>query len=94
VSAPTNLAAIALSLGVALGACSSDSETPGDPAPTAPAATAAVTPTPDDGASRSDGPETEVPEVLDFEAPLLGGGSLRGETLAGRDVAFWFWAPW
>lgn len=35
-----------------------------------------------------------TPQVLDFEAPLLGGGSLRGETLAGRDVAFWFWAPW
>lgn len=36
----------------------------------------------------------DIPQVLNFEAPLLGGGSLRGETLAGRDVAFWFWAPW
>jgi hypothetical protein len=35
-----------------------------------------------------------VPEVLDFEAPLLGGGSLQGADLAGKDVAFWFWAPW
>jgi hypothetical protein len=35
-----------------------------------------------------------VAEVLDFEAPLLGGGTLDGESLAGRDVAFWFWAPW
>ena len=35
-----------------------------------------------------------VADVLDFEAPLLSGGSLDGETLAGRDVAFWFWAPW
>jgi hypothetical protein len=45
----------------------------------------------------SDGPTDRAPvvaEVLDFEAPLLAGGTLRGETLAGRDVAFWFWAPW
>jgi hypothetical protein len=35
-----------------------------------------------------------VPEVLDFEAPLLDGGTLRGADLAGKDVAFWFWAPW
>jgi hypothetical protein len=32
--------------------------------------------------------------VLDFESPTLDGGTLRGETLAGKDVAFWFWAPW
>jgi hypothetical protein len=35
-----------------------------------------------------------VAKVLEFESPLLDGGTLRGETLAGRDVAFWFWAPW
>jgi hypothetical protein len=34
------------------------------------------------------------PEVLAFEAPLLDGGTFRGEDLAGTDVAFWFWAPW
>ncbi len=33
-------------------------------------------------------------ELLDFEAPLLAGGTFRGEDLAGKDVAFWFWAPW
>ena len=37
---------------------------------------------------------TTSPEVLDFEAPLLDGGTFRGEDLAGTDVAFWFWAPW
>ena len=42
----------------------------------------------------SDGTAPVVAEVLDFEAPLLDGGTLRGESLAGRDVAFWFWAPW
>lgn len=40
------------------------------------------------------GPAAAVPDVLDFEAPLLGGGTLRGADLAGKDVAFWFWAPW
>lgn len=35
-----------------------------------------------------------IPEILEFEAPLLGGGTLRGVDYAGKDVAFWFWAPW
>ena len=35
-----------------------------------------------------------VPEVLDFTAPLLGGGTLHGADYAGQDVAIWFWAPW
>lgn len=37
---------------------------------------------------------TEIPEILEFEAPLLGGGTFRGADHAGKDVAFWFWAPW
>jgi hypothetical protein len=44
--------------------------------------------------SSSSPPAGAVPEVLDFEAPLLDGGTLRGADLAGKDVAFWFWAPW
>ena len=35
-----------------------------------------------------------VPELLRFEYPLLDGGTLRGADLVGKDVAFWFWAPW
>ena len=35
-----------------------------------------------------------VPEILDFEAPLVGGGTLKGAELAGAPVAVWFWAPW
>lgn len=63
----------------------------GDPAP-APSDTDPA-PAPSDDATVAP-PEPVVAEVLRFEAPLLGGGTLRGETLAGRDVAFWFWAPW
>jgi hypothetical protein len=35
-----------------------------------------------------------VPEILDFEAQLVGGGTIRGAELAGAPVAVWFWAPW
>lgn len=35
-----------------------------------------------------------VAELLDFTAPVLGGGTLRGADYAGKDVAIWFWAPW
>jgi hypothetical protein len=33
-------------------------------------------------------------DVLDFTAPLVGGGTLHGAEYAGEDVAIWFWAPW
>jgi hypothetical protein len=53
------------------------------------------------GTSASDGtpPSTStspggVVEILDFTAPLLGGGTLRGSDYTGKDVAIWFWAPW
>jgi hypothetical protein len=39
-------------------------------------------------------PETAVPEVLDFSAPKLGGGTVNGAVYAKADVAIWFWAPW
>lgn len=35
-----------------------------------------------------------APAVLQFKAPLLGGGALDGTTYTGKPVAFWFWAPW
>jgi hypothetical protein len=38
--------------------------------------------------------EPTVPEILDFEARLVGGGTIRGAELAGAPVAVWFWAPW
>lgn len=44
-------------------------------------------PTPADTAAEA------APEVLQFAAPLLGGGSLDFTQYAGRTVALWFWAP-
>jgi hypothetical protein len=35
-----------------------------------------------------------VPEILSFEAPLVGGGTLAGSERAGAPVALWVWAPW
>jgi hypothetical protein len=55
-----------------------------------PAATSA--PTSDPTTSPSPGPA--VPEILDFGAPLVGGGRLEGADYAGRELALWFWAPW
>jgi hypothetical protein len=35
-----------------------------------------------------------VAETLQFQAPILGGGTLDGASLAGRPVLLWFWAPY
>jgi hypothetical protein len=37
--------------------------------------------------------EAAAAEVLRFTAPIVGGGELDGTSLAGKPVAFWFWAP-
>ena len=68
-------------------ACSSEpTELPAADRPT-PAADAATPPA-------SDRSTPAVTGVLRFTAPRLGGGTIAGEDFAGRDVAFWFWAPW
>lgn len=48
------------------------------------------------GPPQSDPVTGESPdrEILDFEAMLVGGGTIRGAELAGAPVAVWFWAPW
>lgn len=32
--------------------------------------------------------------ILDFTAPRLGGGQVKGSEFANKDLALWFWAPW
>jgi len=34
-----------------------------------------------------------IPDALRFAAPLVGGGQFEGASVAGKPVAFWFWAP-
>lgn len=88
----------------ALSACGDDSVSTAEPsatavtpAPTTPTSTTLASevvetastggPTPADTAAEA------APEVLQFAAPLLGGGSLDFTQYAGRTVALWFWAP-
>ena len=42
----------------------------------------------------SGGTIAPVPEVLDFTAQRLGGGTIEGALYAGAPLAIWFWAPW
>ncbi len=46
------------------------------------------------GTTAPAGPGAQVPEILDFEATLVGGRAIGGAELAGAPVAIWFWAPW
>jgi hypothetical protein len=72
----------------AAGAAPATTATPSDPATTAAAGEPATTAAP----VATDAP-AEVPELLRFQAPLVGGGELDAATYAGKPVAFWFWAP-
>ncbi|MEU4575608.1 redoxin domain-containing protein [Nonomuraea sp. NPDC023979] len=40
------------------------------------------------------GSASSAPAALRFDARTLDGEPFEGESLAGRPVAFWFWAPW
>lgn len=58
-----------------------------------PAANSAETaPAPADSTT-TPSPAAEVPEILSFTAPLLGGGTFDGAAYAGAPLALWFWAP-
>ncbi len=62
---------------VALAACGGASSTASEPAVGAGAAAGSA----------------NVPELLQFTAPLVGGGEFNGADSAGQATAFWFWAP-
>ncbi len=57
----------------------------GTPAATTP-------PTSLDGGATAAAPVV-VPELLQFTAPLVGGGEFTGADYAGKPTVFWFWAP-
>ncbi|MFO7591766.1 MAG: hypothetical protein R6X23_12880 [Acidimicrobiia bacterium] len=54
----------------------------------------------DTGEGRSDAPEAapapaaNEATTLDFTAPAVDGGTVRGADYAGDALAIWFWAPW
>ncbi|CAN5523698.1 MAG: redoxin domain-containing protein [Acidimicrobiia bacterium] len=99
------IALIAISVVVA-GSCGADGDVLGgdstEPVPTTPPPAATTAPqvttvAPADGSTPPPAvpdPAQAVPEILAFTAQLVDGGSFDGADLAGRDVVFWFWAPW
>jgi thiol-disulfide isomerase/thioredoxin len=92
------VSALCVALALALTACGGEQPTTGTtPQTTAsqPSASgAAPSPTMTEGTSSPDVPAGTVPEVLDFTAQTVDGGTFDGSTLAGTPVVVWFWAPW
>ena len=87
--------------GVACGGASSGDDAAAVPAPAADAAPAAT-----DAPTATDAPAADsvsadagsdagavVPPLLQFTAPLIGGGEIAVDELAGKPTAFWFWSP-
>jgi len=75
-------------------ACGSDGST--DSALPAPAEASDTADAPDD--TSDDAPADQaaadgVPELLQFTAPLVGGGEIDATSTAGTPTAFWFWSP-
>jgi hypothetical protein len=56
------------------------------PPPSSPTPSATAQPTGPDATSNR--------AALEFVAPGLDGGRVRGADLAGGDVVLWMWAPW
>ncbi|MEM9746172.1 MAG: hypothetical protein AAF945_05715 [Actinomycetota bacterium] len=81
------LGALAIVAGLAVAACGSDSsDDAADGAPDAPAEASA-------DAGSSDGGGDAASGILNFTAPLVGGGELDAQTLGDKPTAFWFWSP-
>lgn len=87
------IAAFACAAGLAGAACGGAS---GGDVSSAPAPVAGPAPS-DTEASASAPADTDagavVPASLQFTAPLIGGGEIVGDELAGKPTAFWFWSP-
>jgi hypothetical protein len=96
---PRAILGAALALALAAAACASSEPAPSAGGPGAGPDLASPSEVPVAGATGPAGvtqPEgsSRVPEILRFETPLVGGGTLKGAELAGAPVALWFWAPW
>lgn len=86
------IAAFACAAGLAGAACGGasgvdDSSAAAEPAPTVAPSTDSA---PADASAESG---VVVPASLQFTAPLVGGGEIVGDELAGKPTAFWFWSP-
>jgi hypothetical protein len=97
------IAALCCAAGLVLVACGDDTGSDAAPTPTNAPGTAPATAAPDttpvsdaSAPATTDGvgePAAVVPASLQFSAPLVGGGTFDGASVAGAPVVFWFWAP-
>jgi hypothetical protein len=53
----------------------------------------AVPTSPDGDVTAATSAPVAVPELLQFTAPLVGGGEFTGADYADKPTVFWFWAP-
>ena len=81
---PLRVAAFACVAGLAGVACGGASEGDGAVAPT---------PAVENSGAVESVSGAVVPASLQFTAPLVGGGEIVGDELAGKPTAFWFWSP-
>ena len=84
----SRIATAAVALGLTVAACGA-----GDDADDSAAAVETVAPPVDAGSEASSAGTDAVPALMQFSAPLVGGGSLDAATLANKPTAFWFWSP-
>lgn len=83
---PAHLVPLAIVLASGLASCAGGVGAPEGPSTTSPM--------PPSSAAGSVVSSVPVPEVLDFTADRLGGGTIEGADYAGSPLAIWFWAPW
>jgi thiol-disulfide isomerase/thioredoxin len=81
-------------LGITAGLVAGCGGTGGDGAPVTPRAAPAATSNAAPSEVSAPATAAPVPAQLDFTAKTVGGQELSGQTLAGKPVVFWFWAPW
>ena len=93
------LAVLGAACALAIAACGGGSD---DAAPAAAPAEPEVTAAPEvaapgtEPAATDDGPTAapvDAPPILQFTAPLVGGGEIDAAATAGSPTVFWFWAP-
>lgn len=79
-------------LGLAVASCGGTAD---DSQTVTPTITAEDSPddSPDDSSAPEDSSAVTAPPLLQFTAPLVGGGEIDAAALADRTTVFWFWAP-
>jgi hypothetical protein len=82
---PAARVVLALAVVASLAACSDADQRGNDAGATVPGTTTS---------RAAQAPTDAFPEILNFSAPRLGGGTIEGADYRGQDLALWFWAPW